>query len=63
MERDMHVNTGAFMRLYSWYSWPNVVLCWFGGALIDRVLGLRLGAVIFAALVTIGQVCGLRQFL
>ena len=30
-----------FMLLYAWYSWPNVVLCFFGGFLIDRVFGIR----------------------
>lgn len=29
------------MQLYAWYSWPNVVLCFFGGFLIDRVFGIR----------------------
>lgn len=52
----MKVSTSEYMTLYSWYSWPNVVLCFFGGFLIDRVFGIRLGAIIFAALVTVGQV-------
>ena len=56
MERDMGVTTGSYMLLYAWYSWPNVILSWFGGILIDRVLGLRLGAIIFAFFVTAGQV-------
>lgn len=37
----MKVNTAQFMALYAWYSWPNVVLCFFGGFLIDRVFGIR----------------------
>ena len=57
MERDLEITTGSFMSLYAWYSWPNVVLCWCGGILIDRVLGLRLGAIVFAGFVTSGQVC------
>ncbi|KAK2188278.1 hypothetical protein NP493_137g03023 [Ridgeia piscesae] len=56
MERDLEITTGSFMSLYAWYSWPNVVLCWCGGILIDRVLGLRLGAIVFAGFVTGGQV-------
>ncbi|XP_033616610.1 major facilitator superfamily domain-containing protein 1-like [Fukomys damarensis] len=32
---DMQVNTTKFMVLYAWYSWPNVVLCFLGGFLID----------------------------
>jgi len=38
------------------YSWPNVILCFFGGFLIDRVFGVRWGAIIFSAIVTVGQV-------
>ncbi|KAF4801996.1 hypothetical protein TURU_029576 [Turdus rufiventris] len=41
VQRDMKVNTAQFMALYAWYSWPNVVLCFFGGFLIDRVFGIR----------------------
>ena len=41
VKRDMQVNTTKFMLLYAWYSWPNVVLCFFGGFLIDRVFGIR----------------------
>ncbi|XP_023371450.1 major facilitator superfamily domain-containing protein 1 isoform X2 [Otolemur garnettii] len=43
IKRDMRVNTTKFMLLYAWYSWPNVVLCFFGGFLIDRVFGKRIG--------------------
>ncbi|KAF1508023.1 Major facilitator superfamily domain-containing protein 1, partial [Eudyptula minor] len=56
VQRDMMVNTAQFMALYAWYSWPNVVLCFFGGFLIDRVFGIRLGTIIFSVLVCVGQV-------
>ncbi|NXR70093.1 MFSD1 protein, partial [Rhadina sibilatrix] len=56
VQRDMKVNTAQFMALYAWYSWPNVVLCFFGGFLIDRVFGIRLGTVIFSIFVCVGQV-------
>ncbi|NWT55462.1 MFSD1 protein, partial [Erythrocercus mccallii] len=56
VQRDMKVNTAQFMALYAWYSWPNVVLCFFGGFLIDRVFGVRLGTVIFSIFVCVGQV-------
>ena len=56
MERDLHLSTGEFMAFYSVYSWPNVILCFFGGFLIDRVLGVRWGAITFALFVTVGQV-------
>uniref|UniRef100_A0A671LIM5 Lysosomal dipeptide transporter MFSD1 n=1 Tax=Sinocyclocheilus anshuiensis TaxID=1608454 RepID=A0A671LIM5_9TELE len=54
--QDMSLNTASFMQLYAWYSWPNVVLCFLGGFLLDRVFGIRLGTIIFASFVLIGQV-------
>ncbi|PWA20255.1 hypothetical protein CCH79_00003927 [Gambusia affinis] len=54
--QDMNLNTAEFMQLYAWYSWPNVVLCFLGGFLIDRVFGIRLGTLIFSLFVCIGQV-------
>ncbi|XP_057355607.1 major facilitator superfamily domain-containing protein 1 isoform X4 [Manis pentadactyla] len=56
VKRDMQVNTTKFMLLYAWYSWPNVVMCFFGGFLIDRVFGIRWGTIIFSVFVCIGQV-------
>ncbi|XP_045610044.2 lysosomal dipeptide transporter MFSD1 isoform X1 [Procambarus clarkii] len=52
---DMNVNTLQFASLYSLYSWPNVVLCFVGGFLIDRVFGIRMGTIIFSTIVTLGQ--------
>ncbi|XP_026281506.1 major facilitator superfamily domain-containing protein 1 [Frankliniella occidentalis] len=52
--QDLKINTSQFVYLYSWYSWPSVVLCVVGGFLMDRVFGIRLGTVIFALLVVIG---------
>ncbi|XP_074536321.1 lysosomal dipeptide transporter MFSD1 isoform X2 [Halichoeres trimaculatus] len=54
--QDLNLNTAKFMQLYAWYSWPNVVLCFFGGFLIDRVFGIRLGTIIFSLFVCAGQV-------
>ncbi|CAB1347774.1 unnamed protein product [Coregonus sp. 'balchen'] len=54
--QDMKLNTSMFMQLYAWYSWPNVVLCFLGGFLLDRVFGIRLGTIIFALFVCVGQV-------
>ncbi|KAJ8313236.1 hypothetical protein KUTeg_009213 [Tegillarca granosa] len=56
MIRDLDISVSQFMGFYSWYSWPNVILCFFGGFLIDRVLGVRGGAVIFSLFVTAGQI-------
>lgn len=41
--------------LYSIYSWPNTVLALFGGFIVDRITGVRLGALIFCALIWAGQ--------
>ncbi|CAG5134655.1 unnamed protein product, partial [Candidula unifasciata] len=55
MIKSLNINEGQFMAFYSFYSWPNVVLCMFGGYLIDRFFGIRLGAIIFGLFVTAGQ--------
>ena len=56
MLSDLKINTAQFTAFYAMYSWPNVILYFFGGFLIDRVFGVRWGAIIFSAIVTIGQV-------
>ena len=53
--RDMDITTAEYGQLYSLYSWPNVVLCFFGGFLIDRVFGIRMGAIIFSSVILVGQ--------
>ncbi|XP_041985206.1 major facilitator superfamily domain-containing protein 1-like [Aricia agestis] len=53
---DSGLNTSQFALLYSIYSWPNVVLCFIGGYLIDRCFGVRLGAIIYMSIVFIGAV-------
>lgn len=62
MTRDLRLKESEFMSFYMWYSWPNVILCFFGGFLIDRVFGVRLGAIIFSCFVTVGQVCTSDHF-
>ena len=51
----MNMTTAQFANLYSWYSWPNVVLPVVGGFLMDRVLGIRFGTMCFAFIICIGQ--------
>lgn len=41
--------------LYSVYSWPNCILAFFGGFIIDKITGVRLGALIFCGLVLLGH--------
>lgn len=36
IKSDMGINTAQFANLYAWYSWPNVILCFIGGFLLDR---------------------------
>lgn len=55
IEDAMSVGTSQFTSLYALYSWPNVIMCFFGGLLIDKVLGIRLGAIVFLVLLVIGQ--------
>jgi len=43
-------------NLYSVYSYPNVVLPFFSGILVDKVLGVRGGAFTFVSLITLGTV-------
>ncbi len=41
--------------LYYIYSWPNVILAFIGGFLLDKVTGVRKGSMIFCGLVALGQ--------
>jgi MFS family permease len=56
IKRDLNITTTQYTLLYSMYSWPNVVLCFVGGFLIDRVFGIRLGTNIYMGLTLLGQV-------
>lgn len=53
--KDMDISNSQFMLMYSLYSWPNVVLCFFGGYVIDKWIGIRLGAILFSAIILVGQ--------
>lgn len=55
IEDAMSATTSQFTSLNALYSWPNVIMCFIGGLLIDKVLGIRLGAIVFLALLVIGQ--------
>jgi len=55
VKKDLHLTTTQFASLYSWYSWPNVVLPVIGGYLIDKVFGVRLGTILFAGFILLGQ--------
>ncbi|XP_017128498.1 major facilitator superfamily domain-containing protein 1 [Drosophila elegans] len=60
-KRDLHLSSTQFTLIYSIYSWPNVVLCFVGGFLIDRLFGIRLGTIIYMLVLLVGQLifaCG-----
>ena len=52
---DLQMSNSKFVLLYSIYSWPNVVLCFIGGFLLDSLFGIRLGTIIYMGLALIGQ--------
>lgn len=53
---DLQMPTSKFVLLYSIYSWPNVILCFIGGFLLDSIFGIRLGTIIYMGLTLIGQI-------
>ena len=50
----MGVSTYQFANLYSWYSWPNVILPIVGGYLMDTVFGFRLCPIFRSPLLPFG---------
>lgn len=54
-KRDLDLSSTQFTLIYSIYSWPNVVLCFVGGFLIDRLFGIRLGTIIYMLILLVGQ--------
>ena len=56
IKTSLNITTTQFSNLYAWYCWPNVVLPIVGGFLMDRVLGIRLGTMVFALFIVIGQI-------
>ncbi|CAB4053954.1 Major facilitator superfamily domain-containing protein 1 [Lepeophtheirus salmonis] len=55
LRKKVGLSQFEFGNLYSVYSWPNVILPIVGGYLIDAVVGLRVGSVLFAGFVLLGQ--------
>ncbi|KAJ8934927.1 hypothetical protein NQ314_013086 [Rhamnusium bicolor] len=47
MQNDLNITVSQYTMLYSIYSWPNVILCFIGGFLIDSYLELK--SIIFLA--------------
>ncbi len=49
------VNAMKYNTFYSAYAWSGIPMSIFGGMIVDRVVGIRLGYVMFTALLMIGQ--------
>ena len=56
IKTSLNITTAQFSNLYAWYCWPNGVLPIVGGFLMDRVLGIRFGTMVFALFIVIGQI-------
>lgn len=54
-DHNMEYTQEMNQLLYSVYSWPNTVLAFFGGLLIDKYLGIRTAALLFTSLVVCGS--------
>ena len=55
-EHGKTYNQQMNQAMFSVYSYPNTVLAFFGGILIDRLLGLRRSVLLFTSLVLCGSV-------
>ncbi|KAF2070528.1 hypothetical protein CYY_008160 [Polysphondylium violaceum] len=50
------INNSEFSIFYSIYCYPNIIIVFFGGFLIDTVFGPRKGGLFFVSLVLVGQI-------
>jgi len=55
INKALKINHFQFGNLYAVYSYPNMVLVFFGGLIGDKI-GLRLAGLIFSSLVVVGAV-------
>lgn len=51
---DFKLSNVQYNLLYSVYSFPNIILPFFGGIMIDKI-GVRIGVILFSLLLIIGQ--------
>jgi nitrate/nitrite transporter NarK len=54
-EDGKKLTDSQILLFYSIYSWPNTVLALFGGVIVDKFTGLRLGALMFCFFILSGQ--------
>ncbi|XP_011407755.1 PREDICTED: major facilitator superfamily domain-containing protein 1-like [Amphimedon queenslandica] len=52
----MGVTTAEYDLLFSVSAWPNIFLCLVGGVLVDKLLGRRLGLLLFVICLLLGQI-------
>ncbi|KAI3390025.1 hypothetical protein SNEBB_001147 [Seison nebaliae] len=55
IKKTLGVNTFQYSELYTFYAWPNIIMTFVGGYLIDCVFGVRIGTVVFVTVAFIGQ--------
>ena len=53
--RTLQINNAKYEVLYLTTSWPNVLFPIIGGYLLDRIIGYRLGTILYASCVVLGQ--------
>ena len=54
MRKQFDIDSYHYSLLYTVYSIPNMVLPILGGILLDTI-GIRIGLVLFCAILTLGQ--------
>jgi len=54
-QAGLSLSNSEYMSYYTWYSAPCIVVVIFGGIVVDKILGHRLGAVCFCFAVFLGQ--------
>lgn len=52
----MDINAKQYNVLFSIFSWPDIVLSMCGGIVMDRIIGLRTGIVLVAAVALAGEI-------
>lgn len=55
LQSDMGLSNLQIQAFYSIYSFPNTVLTLFGGLILDKYLGIKLGGIVMAGLIFVGQ--------
>ena len=53
--KDLNISMATLALLNSLRTWSSVVGCFISGYLIDHVFGIRLGSIVFTALVLVGH--------